>query len=92
MMAVGDHPVPAKSNPLGTKGCGEAGCAGSLATIVNAVLDALAEFGITHIDMPLTPSGSGARSRTPRRRQRDRLFTSPRLRGEVEAGAKRGFG
>jgi aerobic carbon-monoxide dehydrogenase large subunit len=55
MMAVGDHPVLAKSNPLGTKGCGEAGCAGSLATIVNAVLDALAEFGIAHIDMPLTP-------------------------------------
>src|SRR6266581_9350085 len=55
VMAVGDHPVLAKSNPLGTKGCGEAGCAGSLATIVNAVLDALAEFGITHIDMPLTP-------------------------------------
>jgi carbon-monoxide dehydrogenase large subunit len=54
MMAVGDHPVPAKSNPLGTKGCGEAGCAGSLSTIVNAVLDALAEFGIKHIDMPLT--------------------------------------
>jgi aerobic carbon-monoxide dehydrogenase large subunit len=54
-MAVGDHPVFAKSNPLGTKGCGEAGCAGSLATIVNAVLDALSEFGITHIDMPLTP-------------------------------------
>jgi carbon-monoxide dehydrogenase large subunit len=54
MMAVGDHPVLAKSNPLGTKGCGEAGCAGSLATIVNAVLDALSEFGITHIDMPLT--------------------------------------
>ncbi|MEA2823338.1 MAG: aerobic carbon-monoxide dehydrogenase large subunit [Bradyrhizobium sp.] len=55
MMAVGDHPVPAKSNPLGTKGCGEAGCAGSLSTIVNAVLDALSEFGIKHIDMPLTP-------------------------------------
>jgi carbon-monoxide dehydrogenase large subunit len=54
MMAVGDHPVPAKSNPLGTKGCGEAGCAGSLSTIVNAVIDALAEFGIAHIDMPLT--------------------------------------
>jgi carbon-monoxide dehydrogenase large subunit len=54
MMAVGDHPVLAKSNPLGTKGCGEAGCAGSLASIVNAVLDALAEFGIKHIDMPLT--------------------------------------
>jgi carbon-monoxide dehydrogenase large subunit len=54
MMEVGDHPVLAKSNPLGTKGCGEAGCAGSLSTIVNAVLDALSEFGIKHIDMPLT--------------------------------------
>ena len=55
MMAVGDHPVPAKSNPLGTKGCGEAGCAGSLSTIVNAVLDAVSEYGIAHLDMPLTP-------------------------------------
>ena len=55
IMEVGDHPVPAKSNPLGTKGCGEAGCAGSLSTIVNAVLDALSEYGIAHIDMPLTP-------------------------------------
>jgi aerobic carbon-monoxide dehydrogenase large subunit len=54
-MAVGDHPSPAKSNPLGTKGCGEAGCAGSLATLVNAVLDALSEYGIKQIDMPLTP-------------------------------------
>jgi len=55
VMDIGDHPVPAKSNPLGTKGCGEAGCAGSLSTLVNAVLDALSEYGITHIDMPLTP-------------------------------------
>jgi carbon-monoxide dehydrogenase large subunit len=55
MMEVGDHAVPAKSNPLGTKGCGEAGCAGSLSCLVNAVLDALAEYGIKHIDMPLTP-------------------------------------
>ncbi len=55
VMEIGDHPVPAKSNPLGTKGCGEAGCAGSLSTLVNAVLDALSEYGITHIDMPLTP-------------------------------------
>jgi aerobic carbon-monoxide dehydrogenase large subunit len=54
-MTVGDHPSPAKSNPLGTKGCGEAGCAGSLSTIVNAVIDALSELGVTHIDMPLTP-------------------------------------
>jgi carbon-monoxide dehydrogenase large subunit len=54
-MTFGDHPAPATSNPLGTKGCGEAGCAGSLATIVNAVVNALSDYGITHIDMPLTP-------------------------------------
>ncbi len=46
LMEVGDHPSPAKSNPLGTKGCGEAGCAGSLVCIVNAVVDALSEYGI----------------------------------------------
>jgi carbon-monoxide dehydrogenase large subunit len=50
-----DHGVPATTNPLGVKGCGEAGCAGSLPSLVNAVLDALSEFGIRHIDMPATP-------------------------------------
>jgi aerobic carbon-monoxide dehydrogenase large subunit len=55
LMEVGDHPSSAKSNPLGIKGCGEAGCAGSLVCIVNAVIDALSEYGITEIDMPLTP-------------------------------------
>jgi aerobic carbon-monoxide dehydrogenase large subunit len=49
------HPVPARTNPLGAKGCGEAGCAGSLPAVMNAVVDALAEFGINHIDMPATP-------------------------------------
>ncbi|WP_428490482.1 xanthine dehydrogenase family protein molybdopterin-binding subunit [Rhodopila sp.] len=49
------HPVPARTNPLGVKGCGEAGCAGSLPAVMNAVVDALAEFGIDHIDMPATP-------------------------------------
>ncbi|MES2751442.1 MAG: xanthine dehydrogenase family protein molybdopterin-binding subunit [Pseudomonadota bacterium] len=53
-MTLGDHPSPATSNPLGTKGCGEAGCAGSLSTIVNAVIDALSDEGVTEIDMPLT--------------------------------------
>ncbi len=53
-MTLDSHPSPATSNPLGTKGCGEAGCAGSLATIVNAVLDALSDEGVTQIDMPLT--------------------------------------
>jgi len=49
------HPVPATTNPLGTKGCGEAGCAGALVSVMNAIVDALAEFGVTHIDMPATP-------------------------------------
>ncbi|MDU1665140.1 MAG: hypothetical protein E6833_02790, partial [Bradyrhizobium sp.] len=46
--------VPAKSNPLGTKGCGEAGCAGSMASVINAVIDALSDYGVKHLDMPLT--------------------------------------
>jgi carbon-monoxide dehydrogenase large subunit len=50
------HPVPATTNPLGVKGCGEAGCAGSLTSIMNAVCDALSEYGIKHIDMPASPS------------------------------------
>jgi carbon-monoxide dehydrogenase large subunit len=49
------HSVPAKTNPLGAKGCGEAGCAGALPSVVNALIDALSEFGISHIDMPATP-------------------------------------
>jgi carbon-monoxide dehydrogenase large subunit len=52
---VVSHPVPAKTNPLGVKGCGEAGCAGGLASVMNAVVDALSAYGIKHIDMPATP-------------------------------------
>ena len=47
--------VPATTNPLGAKGCGEAGCAGALPSVMNALIDALSEYGITHIDMPATP-------------------------------------
>jgi aerobic carbon-monoxide dehydrogenase large subunit len=54
-MEIGDHPSPAKSNPLGTKGCGEAGCAGSMVCVVNAVIDALSDYGVKQINMPLTP-------------------------------------
>jgi carbon-monoxide dehydrogenase large subunit len=53
---LADHPAPATTNPLGVKGCGEAGCAGALTSIMNAVMDALAEHGIRHVDMPLTPA------------------------------------
>src|SRR5580693_5051086 len=52
---LADHPSPATTNPLGVKGCGEAGCAGALTSVTNAVIDALAERGIRHLDMPLTP-------------------------------------
>ncbi len=49
------HPVPATSNPLGVKGCGEAGCAGSMTSLNNAIIDALSEFGIRQFDMPASP-------------------------------------
>jgi carbon-monoxide dehydrogenase large subunit len=42
-------------NPLGAKGCGEAGTIGAPAAVMNAVADALAPLGIAHIDMPATP-------------------------------------
>jgi len=52
---LADHPVPTKTNSLGVKGCGEAGCAGGLTSMTNAVIDALTDSGIRHLDMPLTP-------------------------------------
>ncbi len=53
--SVSYHSVPATTNVLGAKGCGEAGCAGSLSSVMNALVDALSVYGITHIDMPATP-------------------------------------
>jgi carbon-monoxide dehydrogenase large subunit len=47
--------VPCTTNPLGVKGVGEAGTTGSMPALVGAVVDALAEYGVTHLDMPLTP-------------------------------------
>ena len=55
MFHFASHPVPAKTNLLGSKGCGEAGCAGALPSVMNAVVDALSVYGIKHIDMPATP-------------------------------------
>ena len=50
--------TPCTHNPLGVKGCGEAGAIGSPPSVVNAVIDALnsAGHGVRHIDMPLTPA------------------------------------
>ena len=49
------NPVPTKTNPLGVKGAGEAGCVGALPAVTNAVIDALSEFGVKDIEMPATP-------------------------------------
>ena len=46
---------PTATNPLGVKGAGEAGTIGSLAAVINAVVDALRPLGINHLDMPATP-------------------------------------
>ncbi|MEC7515788.1 MAG: xanthine dehydrogenase family protein molybdopterin-binding subunit [Pseudomonadota bacterium] len=54
-ISLGFHAVPATSNRLGVKGCGEAGCSGALGAVMNAVVDALAAHGVRHIDMPATP-------------------------------------
>ena len=56
MINVASHPVPTKSNPLGAKGCGEAGTSGGLPSVANAVIDALSDFGIRHLEMPMTPA------------------------------------
>ena len=47
--------TPCPHNPLGVKGAGETGTIASPAAVVNAVMDALAPFGVEHLDMPLTP-------------------------------------
>ena len=47
--------TPTPLNPLGAKGIGELATIGSTPAIVNAVVDALSPFGITHLDMPLRP-------------------------------------
>ena len=47
--------VPAKTNPLGVKGVGEAGCVGAPPAVMNAILDALRPRGVKHLDMPATP-------------------------------------
>jgi aerobic carbon-monoxide dehydrogenase large subunit len=49
------NPVPAKTNELGVKGAGEAGCCGPPPALVSAVSDALSDYGVSHIDMPLSP-------------------------------------
>ncbi len=50
-----DFPVPTLANPLGAKGVGEAGMTGAVPTLMNAVINALRQVGVTHFDMPASP-------------------------------------
>jgi carbon-monoxide dehydrogenase large subunit len=48
--------LPTRANPIGAKGAGQAGCIGAPQTVIHAILDALRPLGVTHLDMPATPS------------------------------------
>jgi carbon-monoxide dehydrogenase large subunit len=62
--------IPCSANPLGVKGCGEAGAIGAPPAVVNAILDALGKYGVRNVEMPATPQhvweairvGRGARA------------------------------
>jgi carbon-monoxide dehydrogenase large subunit len=56
MMTVATHSTLCTHTPMGVKGCGEVGTIGSPAAVINAVVDALAHLGVTHVDMPATPN------------------------------------
>ncbi len=55
MIRFFSEPTPTKTNPLGMKGCGEAGTVGSVPSVCNAVRDALADRGVHDVEMPFTP-------------------------------------
>jgi aerobic carbon-monoxide dehydrogenase large subunit len=55
-ISFAERGIPTRSNPLGMKGCGEAGTVGALGAISNAVRDALAPLGVSQVDMPFTPN------------------------------------
>jgi len=52
---IKSNPVPTRTNPLGVKGAGEAGCVGAMPAVANALVDALSHLGVRHVEMPATP-------------------------------------
>ncbi len=74
MLRLRERAVPCKTNPLGAKGCGEAGCAGSLPAVMNAMSDAL---GGKHINMPATPERVWAALHAVRKTGEEHLPQSP---------------
>jgi carbon-monoxide dehydrogenase large subunit len=55
-VGVATHTTLCTHNPLGVKGCGEVGAIGSPPAVMNAVVDALRDYGIRHVEMPATPA------------------------------------
>ncbi len=55
-VGVATHATLCTHNPLGVKGCGEVGAIGSPPAVINAVVDALRDYGVRHIEMPATPA------------------------------------
>jgi len=55
-VSVATHTTLCTHNPLGVKGCGEVGAIGSPPAVINAVVDALKDYGVRHIEMPATPA------------------------------------
>ena len=53
-IATHENPAPTKTNPLGAKGAGEAGCVGSLPAVMLAIMNALEPLGVRELDMPAT--------------------------------------
>src|SRR5262249_33499980 len=52
---IESNPVPTKTNPLGVKGAGEAGCVGAMPAVGHALVAALSGLGSRHVEMPATP-------------------------------------
>ena len=67
--------VPTPTNRLGVRGAGEGGTTGALGAVANAVIDALAEFGVSQIDMPLTDCRKNLARHSCRRERCERCST-----------------
>ena len=61
--------VPSSTHPLGIRPAGEGGTVPALAVVINAIVDALSEFGVRHIEMPATPARVWAAIQDARRKQ-----------------------
>ena len=88
---LGNKVTPCPHNPLGVKGCGEAGAIAAPAAVMNAVHDALAPLGVKHVPMPATPlTRVAGHPRQPKRRRHmyDFAYHRPKTLAEAAAALK----